>query len=118
MVRATPEGEAASSRGEHADQRTHSQWSDYSTFRLDPFVQQLLWVHAIEQGIGNHGHAASVRRLAFHLGDGVIRIHRPNRLDAAALRIAVEHRKRCHAKALQAEWGGLRCEECSPGTAL
>ena len=83
---------------------------------LDPLLQQLLRIYALEQCIGDHCHSPQLRHLGAHLGDGVVWIHCAHGLDAAALLIAEEHGKRCHARAVEMKWGGLRCEECSPGT--
>ena len=82
---------------------------------MNPLPQQLLRIHALEQFIRNNRHPAQIRNLPAHLVNGVVGVHRPHRLNAAALLIAEEHGKRCHCWAPTDEWGGLRCEACSPG---
>ena len=59
--------------------------------RLPRFLQQLLRIHALEQGIGHNRHPTQLRNPVAHLSDGMVRIHRPYRLDAAALGVAEEH---------------------------
>ena len=73
-----------------------------------------MWVNTLQQLIGHHRHTPQIRHTAAHLRNGVVRVHRPHRLNTAALLIAEEHGKRCHAWALEEKLDGLRCEECSP----
>ena len=79
---------------------------------LNPVVQQLRYVHPLEALIGNRSHSEDIWLTSDHLCNGVFGIHRPNRLDAAAIRVAVEHRVRRHAN--RGKWCGPRCEECDP----
>ncbi|NDD14713.1 MAG: hypothetical protein EB072_19230, partial [Betaproteobacteria bacterium] len=73
----------------------------------DPLLQQLPLIHAAEQRIGHDSYPAQVGRAGAHLGDGMVWIHRPHRLNAAAARITEEHRKRRH-------WISLRGGQIGP----
>ena len=79
---------------------------------MNPVVQQLRYVYPLEALIGNRSHSEDIWLTSDHLCNGVFGIHRPNRLDAAAIRVAVEHRERRHAN--RGKWCGPRCEECDP----
>jgi hypothetical protein len=73
----------------------------FSCLHVHPLLEQQFRIYACEEFVRKHSYTSQIGYSPAHLIDGMVRIHRPHRLDTAMARVTEEDREASHTRSDQ-----------------